>query len=359
MRFVLYLLLLMGLALGACSDDSSPIVTEMPEDVVWEPQALPVGAADQWLMSLKARTDDLFVLGRDFFTTVGRDGKAGNVYTHGTLDIPTGRALPFVNEDYFVYPMDINGFFAHNSLNINWSVTGNGLPTSVQLPLSTLDPALSEDARCAAWDTHTAVAVINEDGLMLVPVFDAGPGPGTLYLEMVRLSPRAPGDFSEITATLERKVPWPYEPVWVMTADNRFFASTVLATYEVQAGGAINQIFDEGVLRMIAHENRLYASNWSGVYVSGDGGATWERVTSALTGDLFVVDGKLCLLSGAQIEFIDEGAGRTVALADAGLPGENGIWTSAAQLGDRVYVATRKGLFAKPVSHFFETRAVP
>jgi hypothetical protein len=350
-RSLLLFLLIFTATVSGCSDDPAQPDPETVAPVTWQRHALQPGQSSERVMGLSARDGDLFVLAQRFFTNVDIEGNVSDQWLH---HISVGRALPFVSKDYFIYPLNLGGYFSHNSISINWSAPPDGLPASVQLPLTTLDPALSENARYAAWDSHTNVAVVNDEGLMLVPVFDSFlNAPSPTYLYLVRLSPRAPGDFSEISADLEKRIDWPYGPVWVILVGNRFFASTVVATYEVFKDGTITELFEPGANSMIEHDKRLVISNWNGISASTDGGSTWEFVVGADRGTLFEIDGRLCLWRGARVQTIDLEAGTKTTLAYDGLPTSSGPLEAAAQFGDRIYVGTREGLYHKPISEFF------
>jgi hypothetical protein len=86
------------------------------------------------------------------------------------------------------------------------------------------------------------------------------------------------------------------------------------------------------------------------VYSSSDGGATWDRVAGAEAHKFFVVDGRLCFLPGPNL--IDVDTGEVTPLAYDGLPYLP--LKAATQVGNRVYIATRDGLYSKPVSGFFD-----
>ncbi len=351
-RSLLFFLLMLAATVSGCSDDPVQPESEVAAPVTWQRLTLASGQSDESVMALSARDKDLFVLTQRFFSTVDPEGAIGEKWSH---HIPAGRALPFASKDYFVYPINLNGYFAHNSISINWSAAADGLPASVQLPLVTLDPALSENARYAAWDSHTHVAVINNEGLALAPVFDSYQNaPSSTYLYLIRLSPRAPGDFSEIFVDVEKRIDWPYGPVWVIVVGGRFFASTVVATYEVYDDGAITRLFEPGANSMIEHDGRLIISNWNGIFASTDGGETWEPVVGTDPGTLFEVDGRLCLRRAAGIQVIDLDEGTITTLANNGLPLMSSVFSEAAvQFGDRVYIGTREGLYSKTISDFF------
>jgi hypothetical protein len=340
-----------------CSDESVQPEPEPPAAVAWQRLDIP-GIADEYLVGLNANDQDLFALAPRFFATL--DGTGEFDVWASLLDFATTRALTFVNDEYFLYPVDTDKSPFHKSMSINWrySAGAGQVPSEVQLPLVVLDPTLSKDARYAAGDMHSRLAVINREGYMLVPVFDWTVNVAhNTYLYLLRLSPRAPGDYSEISVDLEKRIDWPHEPMWIMTDGERFFASTVLETYEVGVDGSITSLCPELTYSVLTHEGKLYANRVDGVHVSGDGGVTWELVVYVGKGDLLEIDGRLCLLSGAYAYRIDTDENTAVQLWHNGLPTNNGGPIEAMSVfHGQVYAATHEGLYHIALDDFFTPR---
>jgi hypothetical protein len=340
-------LLLLAAILCGCSKDPARPRTEVEPAVAWQRYDLP-DATFEPCVDLQAGDADLFVLAPRRFALIAPEGS--DTRWHPVAEFPTGHALTFVNRDYFVYPLGGGGSI-HQSISINRRVTGSEVPSETQLHVTLLGPELSGDARYAAWDNHTPVVVIDDEGRMLAPVFDSGVNaPGRLYVYLIQLR----HDASVVAANVERRIEWPHAPFWVMTAGGRFFASTVVATYEVRWDGSITRRFDEGAYDIAEFDGRLVCARFSGIHASSDGGVTWTPVGHAEKGRFFQVGGRLCLLQAGGISLIDLDRGEITRLATEGLP--NGGWAAAAQFKDRVYVATREGLFHKPAREFFTPR---
>ena len=341
--------LVLVVVFSGCSDNPVTTRTEAETPASWQRHALPSGiAGEAAVLDLEARDADLFVLGRRFFAALDATGELGEAWS---LLIPSGLSLPFTSNTYFVYPLDGRGLYP-SSISINWSVEGRGVPTEVQLPLTLLDPALSERAGYSAHGTP--VAVINDEGRMLLSVHDSRLGDESrAYLYLVRLRPRAPGDFSEIHVAVERRIERPLRER-VMTTGSRFFLSSVRALYELKQSGDMRMLRDDGAWSVIEHDGQLFVYNWNGIFVSVDDGATWRRIGPGDgKGEFFVVDGRLCILRSNSILLIDAVKGSATHLVDDGLPQDGHDWSVAVQFGNRVYVATHAGLYSKPVSEFF------
>ena len=138
-----FLLIFTATAIG-CSNDPVQPEPEMIAPVTWQRHTLLPGKSDEHVMALSARDGDLFVVAQEFFTNIDREGTVHEGWPHY---LPVGRALPFASEHYFIYPINLGGYFAHNSISINWNTAPGGLPASIQLALTMLDPTLSENAR--------------------------------------------------------------------------------------------------------------------------------------------------------------------------------------------------------------------
>lgn len=341
------LLPVLAILLPGCSEE--PLGPEPPEEspVVWERLDLP--EVTSVVLGLEAGEEDLFALGDRHFWTLDRSGDVHGL--HSVFRIPTDRARPFLGAEYFAYPIyPLDGSFPYaTNLGIDLRGTGDRLPARAQLPLAVLDPGLSGKAGYLATNRQR-VAVIDGGGRMLAPVIDADPSRGSAFVYMVRLST----DRGVVSVDPVGRIEWPYEPFWMMTAGGRFFASTVRALYEIRWDGSIDKLADQGAWDIAEFNGKLVLDGLEGIRVSADGGATWQPVAYGEKGTFFRVGESLCLLRGLGISVIDLDAGTSTPVSPDGLPVFSGSpWMDAARFGDRVYVATTEGLYAKPVEEFF------
>lgn len=145
----------------------------------------------------------------------------------------------------------------------------------------------------------------------------------------------------------------------IQSVGQYFYVSTNSKSYQIKEDGTYKIVFEKPFMSIFEYKNEIYADLSDAVYVSKDGGETWQKVREGLSETDFrqysLVAGKLiCYHNENNLDEIISPDSKFdfKTISNQGM--ENKRITSLTEFKDKVYATTLNGLFVKPKAAFFQ-----